>query len=499
MPTLSKSRFVSGNQCEKKLYFDLYRRDLKPEITEEQQALFNTGHRFGELAQQVFPEGIDATQDMNGEWSLAIERTKQWISEEIKTIYEATFSIPGGFAALDILHHTNGERWAIEVKSSTSVKEYHLTDASFQYFVMSEAGFPPDKVFLMHINKSYVKQGAINPTMLFHLEDITSKVLANQEFVRLKHASLLQMLEIKVEPTVEIGKHCSSPFTCDYMHHCWAHLPENNIFNLNNARGKDWKLYEQGIYAITDIPEGFRLNHRQELQVNGIRNNAQHVDREKIASFLGQIEGPLYFFDFETINGALPVLDGTSPFEQVPFQYSLHITDNAGTILEHREFLARPEDFTDPTAPNPRLQLIRQLREDIGDQGSIIAYHASFEKTRLEDLAKSFPDEREFIEGLLPRFVDLLIPFKSGWYYKPEMGASASIKSVLPAIAPEFSYSDLEIGNGGLASNTFLAMIQNTFEGDRQLTTNHLLAYCERDTEGMVVIYRHLLEVINAG
>jgi len=182
---------------------------------------------------------------------------------------------------------------------------------------------------------------------------------------------------------------------------------------------------------------------------------------------------------------------------QVPFQYSLHITDSEGTILEHREFLARPEDFSNPSAVDPRLQLIQQLREDIGDQGSIIAYHASFEKTRLVDLAKSFPNEREFIESLLPRFVDLLIPFKSGWYYKPEMGASASIKSVLPAIAPEFSYSDLEIGNGGLASNTFLAMIQNIFEGDRPLTNKNLLAYCERDTEGMVVIYRHLLALVN--
>ena len=210
------------------------------------------------------------------------------------------------------------------------------------------------------------------------------------------------------------------------------------------------------------------------------------------------MKGHFIFFDFETINAGLPVLDGTRPFEQVPFQYSLHIADSEGMITEHREFLARPEDFSDPTTPDPRLQLIRQLREDIGQNGSIIAYNAAFEIMILKALAKSFPEESEFIESLLPRFVDLLIPFKSGWYYKPEMGASASIKSVLPSIAPEFSYSDLEIGNGGLASNTFLSMIQNSFEGDRQLTTKHLFAYCERDTEGMVVIYRHLVEFLNS-
>jgi hypothetical protein len=498
MPTLSKSRFVSGNQCEKKLYFDLFRKELRPQVTEQQQALFDAGHRIGELAHQVFPGGIDATQDMNGDWSLAIERTKQWISEGQETIYEATFSIPGGFAALDILHHENGERWAIEVKSSASVKDYHITDTSFQYFVMKLAGFEPDKVFVMHINNKYVKQGEIDPRQLFHLEDVTARVLLNQAYVQQKHQELLKMVDAKVEPQIEIGRHCSAPFACDYMHHCWAHLPENNIFNLNNARGKDWKLYEQGIYAMSDIPEGFRLNHRQELQVNGIRNNAEHIDSEKIAHFLGQIEGPLYFFDFETINAALPVLNGTRPFEQVPFQYSLHIADITGNIIEHKEFLAVPEHFSDSNETDPRLQLVRQLKNDIGSRGSIIAYNASFEISILNALSRSFPEEKEFIDSLISRFVDLLTPFKSGWFYMPEMGASASIKSVLPSIAPEFSYADLEIGNGGLASNTFLTMIENCFEGDRDVTVKHLLDYCERDTEGMVVIYRHLINMIKS-
>jgi hypothetical protein len=257
-------------------------------------------------------------------------------------------------------------------------------------------------------------------------------------------------------------------------------------------------LYEQGIYALNDIPEGFRLNHRQELQVNGIKNNAQHIDIEKIACFLRQIEGPLYFFDFETINAALPVLNGTRPFEQVPFQYSLHIADIAGDIIEHKEFLAVPEHFSDSNETDPRLQLVRQLKNDIGSRGSIIAYNASFEISILNALSRSFPEEKEFIDSLISRFVDLLTPFKSGWFYMPEMGASASIKSVLPAIAPEFSYADLEIGNGGLASNTFLTMIENYFEGDRDVTMKHLLDYCERDTEGMVVIYRHLTNMIKS-
>ena len=498
MSTLSKSRFVSGNQCEKKLYFDVYNRELKPAVSEQQQALFDSGHRVGLLAQQVFPNGKDASLNMNGDWSLVIERTKQWIEEKVTTIYEATFSVPGGFAALDILHHTAGERWAIEVKNSASVKDYHLTDASFQYFVMKKAGYRPDKVFLMHINTKYVKQGIIDPHQLFQLEDITEKVIANQVFVEQKHASFIQMLDSGLEPQIEIGKHCGSPFACDYINHCWAHLPENNIFNLNNARGKDWKLYGQGIYALNDVPDDFPLNKRQELQVNGVKNNAQHIELAKIKDFLKPIEAPLYFFDFETINPGIPVLDGTRPFEQVPFQYSLHITDSFGNSVEHKEFLARPEDFLDSTHPDPRLQLILQLKNDIGSSGTIIAYNASFEMSILKALSLSFPEEKEFIDSLIPRFIDLLIPFKSGWYYKPEMGSSASIKSVLPAIAPDFSYADLEIGNGDIASKIFHAMIENSFKEDIHATTKHLLAYCERDTEGMVLIYRHLTDLIDS-
>jgi hypothetical protein len=497
MPTLSKSRFLSGNQCSKKLYFDVFRKELKPQASEQQQALFDAGERIGELAQVVFPNGRDAKFEMQGDWNLAIERTRQWIEEGLKTIYEATFSVPGGFAALDILHHQDGERWAIEVKSSASVKEYHITDASFQYFVMKMSGYPPDKFFLMHINNRYVKQGEIAPNQFFHLEEITEKVLSNQSFVQQKHATLLQILEQKAEPSIAIGKHCNEPFACDYTHHCWAHLPENNIFQLNNARGKDWTLYNQGIMSLEDIPSDFPLNHRQSLQIDGVKDNRSYIDSQRVSDFMEKFEGPLYFFDFETINPALPVLDGTRPFEQVPFQYSLHITDISGNIIDHKDFLAKPEDFSDSTQPDPRLQLIRQLQTDIGTNGNIIAYNASFEMSILKGLALSFPEEQEFISNLILRFIDLLTPFKSGWYYKPEMGASASIKSVLPAIAPEFSYADLEIGNGVLASNIFHAMIENCFLGDRLANEKYLLTYCERDTEGMVVIYRHLRNLIS--
>jgi hypothetical protein len=498
MIVLSKSRFVSGTQCEKKLYFDFFRKDLKPEVTPQQQALFDTGHIIGELAQLVFPGGRDASPENYSDFSASLANTRNWISEGVLTIYEAAFSHDGGFAALDILHHTGGERWAIEVKSSTSVQEYHITDASYQYWVMKQAGYAPDRIFLMHINNKYIKQGAIDPKALFHLEEITGKVLANLNWVANKKGELAGMLNLGSEPFIEIGKHCKSPFACEYMHHCWSRIPENSVFQLSNAKGKEWKLYDQRILSMEEIPDNFKLSHRQQMQVNGAKYDTKHIDVTKIEDFFKKFEYPLYFFDYETISPAIPVLNGTSPFNQVPFQYSLHITDETGNITSHLEFLAKPDEFADVNSieDDPRYKLVAQMKHDIGDSGSIVAYNAPFEISRIKDLAVAFPGEKEFLESLIGRFVDLIIPFKKAWYYLPEMGATASIKSVLPAIAPEFSYKDLEVSNGGMASSIFLAMVNGVYEGNEAETRKNLLKYCERDTEGMVIIYRHLKEMI---
>jgi hypothetical protein len=492
---ISKSRFVSGIQCSKKLYFDIFRKDLKPEISEQQELLFSTGHEIGVLAQSAFPNGKDASPENYYDFSKSIQDTKDWIDSDVKTIYEAAFSSNGVLAALDILHHTENERWAIEVKSSSEVKKYHLTDASLQYWVMNKSGFKPDKFFLMHINTAYIKDGDINPKELFTLADITNEVIGNQLWVEENLEDLKNILSTEIEPVVEIGKHCGSPFECDYKHHCWKHIPEQSVFSLYNPRGLDWKLYEQGIFKIIDIPETVSLNHRQNLQVSGQKIAHSHIDKTSISEFLSNWEFPLYFFDFETIFPALPVLNGTRPFQQVPFQYSLHILEQYGGKYIHKEFLAEPKDFNEISI-DPRKKLIEQMKLDFGEIGSIVAYNATFEISRLKELAIAFPEDRDFIENIINRFVDLLIPFRNAWFYHPEMGGSASIKAVLPAIAPEFNYKDLEISNGGDASNIFLSMINNKFIGDEIFTRESLKKYCERDTLGMVIIWEELIKHI---
>ena len=492
---ISKSRFVSGAQCEKKLYFDLYRKDLKPPVSAQQQALFDTGHEIGHLAQQVFPGGIDLSPETYFDFSDAIDQTREAITKGQQTIYEAAFYYDEVLAALDILHHENGERWAIEVKSSTSVKDYHLQDAALQYWVMAQSGFAPDKFFLMHINNAYVKQGPIDPKALFTLSDITAQVVEKQAWVA-EQLPNLKSLQANQEPDIPIGKHCDAPFECDYKHECWKHIPsKDSVFELTNARGKDWDLYEQGILHLANVPYDFKLSVIQQMQVEGVKFGSNFVRKDKINEFLETISYPIYYFDFETINSAIPILDGTKPFQQVPFQYSLHRVDAPGEPALHTAFLANPLDFTINASNNPLKALIAQLKTEVGKEGSIVAYNASFEKTRLKEIALIFPEETEFITDLMNRFIDLMDVFKEGWYYTPAMQGSYSIKYVLPALFPELSYDNLAIGNGTDASNTFLSMILGSFTGNETLTRKQLLQYCEQDTYAMVLLHKELLRV----
>ncbi len=492
MKSISKSRFISGIQCEKKVWFDYHRKDLKPPVDEQTQMIFDLGHKIGFLAQQKFPNGKDATPENYTDFSASIENTKKWISEQ-QTIYEATFSAGNVLSMLDILYWENGELNTVEVKNSTSVKDYHLWDAAVQYWVMNEAGYSPNRFLLMHINNQYVKDGEISDE-LFHLVDLTERVIDLQPWITNNIKRIINVVSNSDEPKVEIGGHCGTPFGCDYQHHCWKHVPENSVFTLYRGGKKGWDLYNQGILKLEDIPEEYQLTSFQRLQWHGLKFKKNYVDSKSIIDFFSKWKYPLHFFDFETIFPAVPVLDGTRPYQQVPFQYSLHVLNAVGEV-NHKEFLASPEDFSEINI-DPRKQMIEQMKLDFEAKGSIVTYNQSFEISRLRELAQDFPEDADFLEGLIERVVDLLVVFQKGWYYLPEMRNSASIKSVLPALAPEFSYADLEVGDGGMASNLYLQSIENKgFVND--LLRDDLLKYCERDTYGMVVIFNILEKLPN--
>ena len=491
---LSKSSFMRGIQCMKSLYLYKYNYDLQDEITESQQAIFDQGWEVGTLAQQLFPGGENARMDDSRDYGKAVRRTRELISEGHTIIYEAALEAHSVFCAVDILVRDK-EGWKIyEVKSSTGVKEEHVLDAAVQYWIASQFTPPPTPsptregeivdVSIVYIDNEYIKQEEIEVEKMFQIESVYERVLEAQEFVEEKLAEEVAMLRKEEIPNIDIGPHCSAPYGCSFTGHCWKHVPENSIFNISNLRNtKKWELYEKGVLEFKDIPLDFQLNEKQWQQVETfLGDDVVHIEKEHISAFVDKLKYPLWYLDFESINPAIPLYDGTRPYQQITFQYSLHVGQ-----VRHEEFLAEADPESDP-----REEFITRLIQDIGQEGSILVYNISFERTRLRELASAFPEYSNELNLLCDRMVDLCIPFRNRWYYRKQMKGLYSLKAVLPAVCPELSYDELEVGEGGMASQYFLSMIHEKDPAKVDGIRRALLEYCKLDTWAMV----KLLEVL---
>ena len=275
------------------------------------------------------------------------------------------------------------------------------------------------------------------------------------------------------------------------MGQCWNHIPKDAVFDVGNLHTKKkFELYNQGIILIKDIPDEFELSDKQRMQVEGVKNNTSYVDSMRLNQFLDNLCGPLYFLDFETISSGVPLFDRTRPYQQIPFQYSLHL--QYADEIEHFEFLAETD------GAEPRISFIKQFILDCGSEGDILVYNISFEQNIIEELIQAFPDYLVPLEGIIKRLKDLMTPFQKGWYYTPQMKGSHSIKQVLPALVPELSYKQLNINEGGTASSTFASMANGSFDGNFKQTRKDLLQYCKMDTYAMVEILRVLRDRFNS-
>lgn len=487
--TLSKSTFIRGLQCEKSLYLYKHHYNLKDPISPQLQAIFNQGNRVGELAQELFPGGVDASPSSHFKMQEAVVKTKAFIEAGETIIYEATFQYNGVLAALDILVKDAGGWKAYEVKSSTRVSETYINDAAIQYYAIVNSGIDLKNIYILHINNQYVKQGAIDIQELFTIASVYDRVQDVLPKIPKQVERFKEVIAKDTVPETNIGLQCSKPYNCDFKEHCWSHIPDYSIFDIANLwTSKKFELYESGVTTFEQIDLQSRsLNENQLLQVTSELNNTSFIDRPKIKKFVAGLQYPLYFLDFETIGPAVPIYNGSRPYQQLVFQYSLHVQYAPDSVIIHSEYLANPKD-------DPRFEFMKQLIKDCGATGDVIVYNLSFESGKLNDLINVFPQYSKELKGIINRLKDLMLPFQKRWYYTPEMKGSYSIKYVLPALVPELSYNNLEIKEGGTASNTFLSMVNGTFEGDLKETRRQLLEYCELDTMAMV----RILEVLKA-
>jgi len=487
-PYISKSKFLQGLQCPKLLWSSYNANHLFPAVDDALQAVFDQGHAVGAFAKKMFPNGAEIDTDPT-DFEGAIELTKKHLSSR-RPIFEATFSANGGYARADILNPVGTDEWdLIEVKSTTGLKDVHIPDLAFQAWVFTGAGNKIRRCILCHINNQFVRHGEIDPREFFTLVDVTAEVSAYSSDIEEQISGMGRTIRLAECPDIQIGKQCDRPYTCVLHDQCWSFLPPQNVLDLYfDTIGRGWDLLKRGVLRIAEIPDDYPLSDKQEIQRATAISGKPHIKQKQIQTFLNNLQHPLHFLDFETFSTAVPMFDSTRPYQQIPFQFSLHVVHKAGAKPEHRKFLAEGRN-------DPRSEFMRQLKSAIEPDGSIVVFNAPFEKGRMKECAEVLPEYASWVAAVNGRIVDLLNPFKAFNFYHPDQCGSASMKLVLPALTGK-DYKNLEIQEGGAASREFIRVtFTDVSESERKRVRRALDKYCGQDTEGMLWILAALRAV----
>jgi len=493
---LSKSKYTRFCQCPKMLWLD----KNKPDLAVRDEALlkrFEEGNEVGDLAMGLLGDYIEVTT-LNGDGTLNIPamlaKTKTLVAAGAKNICEASFQDKNCFCAVDILHRENGGYAVYEVKSSTQISEVYLWDIAYQKWVLEKAGIFVTGTYIVYVNNEYVRDGEIDIHKLFKIQNVGEEIAPFYGLVEGNIARAQEYMKQVEEPEMRIGCQCNSPYGCAYWQYCSRNVPKPSVFDLYRISFKKaCAYYNDGVVSYDDcVKSGAKLSEKQLTQIQHAQLDLPtYVDKAGVQQFLNGLWYPLYFLDFETFQTCVPLYDGTKPFQQVPFQYSLHyITGSNGNLL-HNEFLADERK-------DPRRELAERLCEDIPLGACVLAYNKAFECTRIKELAEAFPDLAEKLLHIRNNIRDLLDVFQGGYVYNRAMGGSFSIKSVLPAIFPDnpdLNYHNLaDVHNGTEAMGAYLELRKMSGE-ERENLRNSLLAYCKLDTMAMVMLWQRLKEL----
>lgn len=493
----SKSRYCLAWQCPKLLWLSKYKPELKPEDP-SLQARFDEGNVVGDLAMNLLGDFTEVTaykDDGKLDLNKMQELTRECVANGIQNICEASFNYNGLYCAVDILRKEDGGYAIYEVKSSTHASHIYAVDIAYQKYVLKHCGLNIVGTYLICINSDYIRGEELNIDELFQIIDMSDDVNNEYQNVPSILRKAEQIYSLKSEPDVDIGLHCRDPYKCAFWSYCTKDLLTPNVFDLYRMGfEKAIKHYKQGQISYNDLMfDGGITNAKQLRQMlHQISEQKPDIDKDGIRDFLDTLSYPIYFLDFETTQAVIPEYEGIKPYQQIPFQYSLHYIEYEGGPLLHKEFLA--ESGTDP-----RRAIAERLCEDIPQNVCVTAYNKGFECGRIKELAATFPDLSDHLMNIQSNIKDLLTPFQSGYYYNKAMGGSFSIKSVLPALFPDdpaLDYHNLEqIHNGGEAMSIFPKIKDMTPE-DAAKTRHNLLEYCKLDTYAMVKVWKKLKETI---
>ena len=480
---LSKSRITSFEQCPKKLWLSVHKPELA-QYAEGAEIRFAGGNEVGKIACALHPQGVMVQAEPN--LSAALASTALLMDEgHPGPIFEATFQHDGVLVRVDFLERSGESSWrAAEVKSSTGVKDYHRGDLATQIWVMREAGVELDGAAIRHIDNTFelTREGDYAGLLA------DAELMGGLEVMIADRAALVAEARDVLagdEPAIEIGEHCTSPLDCEYSAYCGRDLPaapEWPVTVLPRGAGKKW--LEKGIENLLDLSEK-DLSAKNSQILTATRDGVPFHDAEGARWEMAQWGWPRAWLDFETIAPAVPRWIGTKPYQQIPFQFSLHLEQEDGTISHH--------EFLSCDGSDPRRACAEALVAMVPSNATVIAYYAPFERRVLRDLAAWVPDLTEPLLEMEKATVDLLPVTRNNWYHRDQRG-SWSIKAVLPTIAPELDYASLEVKDGGNAQLAWQEAADpacNTLR--REALAEALMAYCERDTWAMVVIGRRLV------
>lgn len=490
MRTLSKSKLLAYRQCPKRLWLEIHHPELRADSAST-QASFVVGYQVGEIAQKLYdPKGKGHLINPQVEgFESAFARSKELLSSS-QPIFEAGFKAAGALAFADVMlpvRKANQRAWRmVEVKSSTCVKDYHRDDTAVQAFIARTAGVPLVGIALAHIDSSWVYPGNGDYSGLLVENDLTQEAFDRGDEVRGWIAEAQAIAAKRKEPKQGTGKHCGDPYECGFLGYCQGQEPQSEypVHWLPRIQTKALKSHidEQGVIDLRHVPDDLLSERQLRVKVHTLADTV-YFDGKSSAADLAGHKLPAYFLDFETIQFAVPIWKGTRPYQQIPFQFSLHRLGRNGK-LESKAFL-------DLSGNDPSKAFAETLIATCGTSGPVFVYNAGFETARIRELGDRFPKLKKSLLAISDRVVDLLRVAEQH-YYHPSQQGSWSIKKVLPAIAPELNYADLDgVQDGGMAMDAFLeAIASGTEPGRKAQIEEQLLKYCGLDTYAMVRLWQ---------
>ena len=485
MRNLSKDLFLNTMTCPT-LGWELRNDDISGHGSQFPRTLgekfrVEQGIDIGNRARSLFPTGLLIEEK---DMARAAAATRQAMEDpRILTIFEAAFFVDGTAARADILIR-DGTGWSlIEVKSSANDRGNYIDDMAYTAMVLTQAGLVITSASLLLISKEF-RLGMDNRDLFVEV-DHTDEVLLHAEALRQLWPNIIDETSGPEKPRPVLKFECKK---CSLFSECTGKEIKNHIFQIPRLSPKKFlELTASGIVSIEDVPASFPLTERQTMMWESVQAQSPMV-RDELESELERIAWPAHYLDFESVMTAIPLYPNTPPYHQVPTQYSSHCCDNVGHVMAHAEYLC---DHT----KDSRFDLAKRLIEDLPGNGSIIVY-SNFEKTIINALAVAFPSLAPSLESLVDRIVDLQdIIIKN--FYHPDFGGSVSLKSTLPALVPDMSYSSLAIGEGETAMVTFAYLAMGRYDNESaDAERRNLLEYCKQDTLAMVKLHERLDEYV---